>query len=112
MSASAEASGTSLVDRSREMLETYGFTFVGVLMGLFVTEMVVLVTLIQFGVDLAPFAAWFHTTFGWDVSGILEVAGAVGVAYAITRLLKPFQIALAFVLTPIVARAWSGGSSN
>lgn len=91
------------------MMERYGMVAVGVVMALFVTEMVVLVTLLRFGVDMAPLVAWFQDTFGWDTSGILESAGTVVVAYAITRLLKPFQLALAFALTPVVARWWYGG---
>lgn len=108
MNAPAELNKPSLLDRSREMMEEFGLIFVGVVMSLFVIEMTVLVTMISMGVDLGPFATWVQSTFGWDISGVLEAAGTIGVAYAITRILKPFQLGLAFVLTPIVGRIWHG----
>lgn len=88
------------------VLEEYGTIAVVVILVLFAIEMTVLVILLRAGVDFSPFVAWVQATFGWDVSGVLDAAGTFGIAYAITRVLKPLQLALAAVLTPIVARWW------
>ena len=90
------------------MMEEYGPIALAVVLGLFAVEMVVIVSLLRMGVDFGPFVAWVEATLGWDVRGVVEAAGTVGVAYAITRLLKPLQLAVALVLTPIVARWWRG----
>jgi hypothetical protein len=86
------------------MLERYGGVFVGVVMFLFVIEMAVIMTALRNGVDFGPVVAWCQNTLGLDASYVLESAGTLGVAYAITRLLKPFQLMAAAALTPIVAR--------
>lgn len=86
------------------MLERYGGVFVGVVMFLFVVEMAVIMTALRNGVDFGPVVAWCQNTLGLDASYVLESAGTLGVAYAITRLLKPFQLMAAAALTPIVAR--------
>lgn len=88
------------------VLEEYGTIALVVILVLFAIEMTVLVILLRAGVDFEPFVAWVQATFGWDVSGVLNAAGTLGIAYAITRVLKPFQLALAAVLTPIVATWW------
>lgn len=87
-----------------ETLEEYGGVFIGVVLFLFVIEMSVMVSLLRWGVDFGPVVAWVQNTLGWDASGVLESAGTIGVAYAITRLFKPFQLALAMALTPWVAK--------
>lgn len=102
------AEGTSKLGW-RAVLEEYGTIAVVVILVLFAIEMVVLVTLLRMGVDFQPFIDWVQGTFGWDVSGVLDAAGTFGIAYAITRVLKPFQLALAAVLVPIVARFWHRG---
>ena len=87
-----------------KLMEEYGAIAIGVTLTLFAIEMVTLVALLRAGVDFGPFVAWVNNTLGWDASGVLEAAGTVGIAYAITRALKPLQIMLVLVLTPIVAR--------
>lgn len=93
--------------RNKDLLERYGMVAVGVILVLFVIEMTVLVTLLRMGVDFGPFLAWVSARIGIDVSGVLDAAGTFGVAYAITRVLKPFQLALAALLTPPIA-TWLG----
>jgi hypothetical protein len=88
------------------LLETYGMVAVAVVLLLFVAEMAVLVTLLRAGVDLEPMVATVGGWFGADTSGLLSTAGTFVVAYAITRLLKPFQLALAVVLTPPAHALW------
>ncbi len=88
------------------LLETYGMVAVAVVLMLFVVEMAVLVTLLSAGVDLEPMVATVGRWFGADTSGLLSTAGTFVVAYAITRLLKPFQLALAVVLTPPAHALW------
>lgn len=87
-----------------KLMEEYGAIAIGVTLTLFAVEMVTLVALLRAGVDFGPFVAWVNNTLGLDASGVLEAAGTVGIAYAITRVLKPFQIMLVLVLTPVVAR--------
>lgn len=87
-----------------QTLEEYGGVFIGVVLFLFVIEMSLMVSLLRWGVDFGPLVAWVQNTLGWDASGVLESAGTIGVAYAITRLFKPFQLALAVALTPWVAK--------
>lgn len=88
----------------REMLEAYGWVLVGTTMATTVLEMAFFVTALRYGVDLEPFLRWAGGLFGVDGVAVLGTAGTFGVAYAITRLLKPFQLALVVVLTPFVAR--------
>lgn len=92
--------------RHKEQLERFGLIAVLVGLSLFVIEMTVLVSLIRAGVDLRPFLDTVSGWIGVDASGILDAAGTFGIAYAITRLLKPFQIAATVVLTPPVAAIW------
>lgn len=101
--------------RTMAMLERYGAVAVGVIFALFVIEMVVIVLLLRVGVDFDPFLVWISETSGVDVGGVAEAAGTLGVAYAITRLLKPFQIAVALILTPPIAgfvARWQGEPSH
>jgi len=93
--------------RNKDRLERYGMVAVGVIVVLFVLETTVLVTLLRMGVDFGPFLGWVSGAIGLDVSGVVEAAGTFGVAYAITRVLKPFQLALAALLTPPLA-SWLG----
>jgi hypothetical protein len=90
------------------LLERYGTAAVVTILVLFAVEMAVLVPLLRYGVDVTPLTAWIARTFGVDVG---PAAGepvswwvALGVAYAITRAIKPLQLALAAGLTPITAR--------
>lgn len=87
-----------------EQLERYGLWFAGTVLVLFVLEMTVITLALQRGVDVKPWIGWIHDTFGVDAGGVWDAAGPLAVAYAITRVLKPFQLALAAVLTPMVAR--------
>ena len=92
---------------SKGMLETYGGVFVAVVLVLFAVEMTVLVTMLRAGFAVGPLVAWLNDTVGLDASGVLGAAGTFGVAYAITRVLKPFQLVLAGILTPPVAAVWA-----
>lgn len=90
------------------LLERYGTAAVVTILALFAVEMVVLVPLVRFGVDLSPLTSWIARTFGVNVGAS---AGepvswwvALGVAYALTRAVKPLQLALAAVITPFTAR--------
>lgn len=94
------------------LLERYGTAAVITILGLFALEMIVLVPLVRFGVDLGPLTRWLQATFGVAVA--TEPGAPVswwlsaGVAYAITRPLKPIQLAVAALLTPLVARVLPG----
>lgn len=90
------------------LLERYGTAAVVTILALFGVEMAVLVPLVRYGVDVTPLTGWIARTFGVDVG---PAAGepvswwvALGVAYAITRAMKPLQLAVAAGLTPITAR--------
>lgn len=98
------AKRASLWERNRKLIETYGLIAVFTGLGLFVIEMVVIVALLKAGVDMQPAVDTIAGWFGWDGSGVLEAAGTVGVAYAITRILKPLQLIATALLTPVVAR--------
>lgn len=94
----------ALWKRNKDLIEQYGMVAVGTTLGLFAVEMIVLVALLRAGVDLEPMLLWLGTNLGADVSGILAGAGTVGIAYAITRVLKPLQIVAVIMLTPLVAK--------
>lgn len=93
--------------RHKDMVERYGMVAVGVILALFVLEMAVIVTLLRMGVDFQPFLQGVSSSIGIDVSGVFDAAGTFGIAYAITRVLKPFQLGLAAILTPPIA-TWLG----
>jgi len=97
---------------SKGMLETYGGVFVAVVLVLFAVEMTVLVAMLRAGFAVGPLVSWLNDTVGLDASGVLGAAGTFGVAYAITRVLKPFQLLLAGVLTPPVAALWGRMRGN
>lgn len=94
--------GESLVDRSRAMMEHYGFIFVGTILVLFFIEMTVLISLLEAGVDLEPAMKTLDSWTGWETAGLLSTAGTWAIAYAITRVLKPAQLVVAFAITPVV----------
>jgi hypothetical protein len=110
--AHAMAANAGVLGKGKELVEEYGFIAVGIILVLFAIEMVVLISLLEAGVDLAPFTQWFDGLTGWNLSATLEVAGTWAIAYAITRVLKPFQLAVAFVLTPIVANLLGKGPAK
>ncbi len=100
-----DAAKTSWWARHKEQIERYGGVAVAVIFGLFLAEMVVLVGLLRLGVDLTPFVSAVASWTGVDLSGVMEAAGTIGIAYAITRILKPFQLLVAAILTPPIAAA-------
>lgn len=100
--------------RASQLLETYGGAAVVTFLGLLALEMVILTPLVHYGVDLSPLFDWLQRTVGWapDTSGEGGQSWfiSMGIAYAITRGLKPLQIAAALVLIPVVAR-WMPGDT-
>lgn len=94
---------TSAADRGRAVIEEYGMVFVGVTLAVFAVEMIALVTVISFGVDIEPVLAWIRNTLGWDIGENAQTAGTFALAYAITRVVKPLTFAFTLVLTPVVA---------
>jgi len=104
--------------KTAAMIEAWGGVFIGVMLSIFAVEMLVLITLIERGVPMDSLVHWLvgALPFGWgesyDVESLLQTAGSVGLAYAITRLMKPFSLALTFFLTPIVGKALGKGPKD
>ena len=92
----------SLNERLKQMMAEYGWTFVTISFCIFVIEMLVLVSLIDFW-DISPQA--LATKIGLDVS-IPDSSGTWVMAYIITRAVKIPQLLLTAALTPFVAKAW------
>ena len=106
------AKSEGLAARITALIEEYGFIAFGVLISLTVIEIVVIMALLRAGVDLQPLVDLIERWFGLDASGAMETAGYFGIAYALTRFLKPFQFAATLVLTPIVARVIRGSDED
>ncbi|MCB9681911.1 MAG: DUF1279 domain-containing protein [Alphaproteobacteria bacterium] len=94
--------------RFAHLMERYGGAAVATILGLFALEMGVFTPLVKYGVDLSPLLDWIGRTFGWELERDPTAGNSwlfsLAIAYAITRPLKPIQIAIAVVLTPIVAQ--------
>jgi hypothetical protein len=91
-------------------LERWGPAAVVTLLSLFALELAILTPAIRFGVDVGPIVRWINATFGAAITvdgGQPSWWLSLGLAYAITRGLKPVQLGVAAVLTPIVGR-WIG----
>ena len=104
----AEKSGVTA--KFEALVREYGMIAVVTFFSLTVIEIAVIMAMLSAGVDIQPLVVWIQDWFGWDASGLMETAGYFGIAYAITRVLKPLQFAATFVLTPLVARVVRGQS--
>ena len=102
----------STTERFQALLQEYGVIAAVVFFSLTAIEIAVIMAMLSAGMDLQPLVDWIMSWTGWDASGALETAGYFGIAYALTRFLKPFQFAATFVLTPIVARMWNGAPAD
>ena len=92
----------SLNERRKQMMAEYGWTFVTISFCIFIIEMLVLVSLIDFW-NISPRV--LASKIGLDVS-IPDSSGTWVMAYIITRAVKIPQLLLTAALTPFVAKAW------
>ena len=79
----------------KELIELYGSTALICYLVIFIVSMVGFYVIIQAGVDLNSYSFF---------SGKLASTGTIVLAWAATKVIQPFRIALTILLTPIVAK--------
>ncbi len=79
----------------KELIELYGSTALICYLVIFIVSMVGFYIIIQAGVDLNSYSFF---------SGKLASTGTIVLAWAATKVIQPFRIALTFLITPIVAK--------
>ena len=79
----------------KELIELYGSTGLVCYLVIFIVSMVGFYIIIQAGVDLNSYSLF---------SGKLASTGTVFLAWAATKVIQPFRIALTLLITPIVAK--------
>ena len=79
----------------KELIELYGSTAFICYLVIFIVSMISFYIIIQAGVDLNSYSFF---------SGKLASTGTVVLAWAATKVIQPFRIALTLFITPIVAK--------
>ena len=80
----------------QNLFSEYGRTAIIVYFTIFFLTLFAFWTLLTVGVDIRT----------WSYFSSLGEIGAIGLAYAATKITQPIRIALTLVLTPVIARAF------
>lgn len=92
------------------LIERYGAAVLVTTLTVFAIEMTVLIALLKNGVDMEPMIAFLDGLPLVSREWISGTTGTVALAYALSRLLKPFTFPLVLFLTPGVARVMGRGT--